>query len=580
MKTPFLSVAFSRAYFFFSVLKPIKHALPFFLFILLFSRLQAQSDHIPSYVGVPGKNDVSHKIIYTLDNNYLMAGQVNGDAALYKFDCNGQLVDSLRKSLPGGNGIEAFMDVVELPDGNFIAAGLADAAVGKVVAVIRVDADLNEMVFDTFRIFGKGASASNLLLTPAGNLYLSGIVGGFSFDFHNIFCMRIDPGNLQPVDSITEFSYQIGVDWLASVSLANDGDLIFSGVSTINNLFSCENLLENYAYVRKVKPNGALVWQHVRAATFKNDYGRAAYTSAIQDSTTGNILAVGSRYTGNETHPLDVVYMLLSSAGTVLDSHIVEMPGSQYIFQTIQYSDPNLAFISVGDSSSAFRCPLDGVKDAAMLFIRVTLENDQINTVQVTTAQGTHASLRSIASAPATRFSWTGVVYEPPGTANNENILVAIQKIGVTVQQSGNMLSVVSTNPPGSYNYQWYLNGQAIPGATGSSVLITGNGDYTVSVTDPDGCGGSDIFTGTGTIEIRDFRFYPNPFSDALTIEGMPQEPLSVALLDLTGRTLRLLEPHWTGNAMTFHEPALPPGMYLLKMASSKGVQVWKLVKE
>ena len=103
-----------------------------------------------SFFGAPGKNDVAHKIITTSDGSYLVAGQVDNDASLYKFDCQGQLVDSLRFDLGAPLSYEHFFDVLELPNGQFLAVGAADVlfaepAVDMVVAV-RVNAEQNPMV--------------------------------------------------------------------------------------------------------------------------------------------------------------------------------------------------------------------------------------------------------------------------------------------------------------------------------------------------------------------------------------------------------------------------------------------------
>ena len=52
--------------------------------------------------------------------------------------------------------------------------------------------------------------------------------------------------------------------------------------------------------------------------------------------------------------------------------------------------------------------------------------------------------------------------------------------------------SVTLTASPGDAKaYQWYLNGQPIDGATSSTYVATQEGDYTVSVTDANGCTGT-----------------------------------------------------------------------------------------
>lgn len=78
-----------------------------------------------------------------------------------------------------------------------------------------------------------------------------------------------------------------------------------------------------------------------------------------------------------------------------------------------------------------------------------------------------------------------------------------------TITQSGTTL----TADPAS-SYQWYLNGQAISGATSQSYTVIQNGDYTV-VLDNNTCASSIVnFNSTGISQINQnhfFSIYPNP---------------------------------------------------------------------
>ena len=96
-------------------------------------------------------------------------------------------------------------------------------------------------------------------------------------------------------------------------------------------------------------------------------------------------------------------------------------------------------------------------------------------------------------------------------------------------------------------SYQWYLDGEPIPGADGMSWEPTQNGIYTVEVTDENGCSGmSDEFP-VFTVGIDDslvgvLKLYPNPTSGLVTLE-LPEVSgnVQVQLVDVTGRTVK---PH------------------------------------
>jgi hypothetical protein len=72
---------------------------------------------------------------------------------------------------------------------------------------------------------------------------------------------------------------------------------------------------------------------------------------------------------------------------------------------------------------------------------------------------------------------------------------------------------------------QWYLNGNIIPGATGQNYTTTQNGNYTVVVTDVNGCSSTSaiyvfLSTGDGTLlwNAISASVFPNPFNETGTL--------------------------------------------------------------
>ncbi|HYG51093.1 MAG TPA: T9SS type A sorting domain-containing protein, partial [Flavobacteriales bacterium] len=78
--------------------------------------------------------------------------------------------------------------------------------------------------------------------------------------------------------------------------------------------------------------------------------------------------------------------------------------------------------------------------------------------------------------------------------------------------------------PSTGYNYQWYLNGSPVSGATLPSYTPTTDGDYTVEITDTaTGCSSTSAvttFVGIAGVENDNglINIYPNPTSGLLTI--------------------------------------------------------------
>ncbi|MBL0315741.1 MAG: T9SS type A sorting domain-containing protein [Flavobacteriales bacterium] len=89
----------------------------------------------------------------------------------------------------------------------------------------------------------------------------------------------------------------------------------------------------------------------------------------------------------------------------------------------------------------------------------------------------------------------------------------------IIIQQDGNSLSVPNN---AAYSYQWYLDGIAIEGAIGSSIMITQTGDYAVEMISQSGCTGTVLthatFTGIETMNNRPISVFPNPASEQITI--------------------------------------------------------------
>jgi hypothetical protein len=101
---------------------------------------------------------------------------------------------------------------------------------------------------------------------------------------------------------------------------------------------------------------------------------------------------------------------------------------------------------------------------------------------------------------------------------------------------------VLTTSGDGTF--QWLLDGNVIDGATDTTYLPTGNGNYNVTITDANGCSStSDAFayisTRIATATGEGFALYPNP-TGGLVYLKMPAltNGARLSVMDATGRTL------------------------------------------
>jgi hypothetical protein len=133
-------------------------------------------------------------------------------------------------------------------------------------------------------------------------------------------------------------------------------------------------------------------------------------------------------------------------------------------------------------------------------------------------------------------------------------------------------------------NNQWYLNGTAIAGATGSTLAITGEGIYTVRVgtgtclSDP-----SDqtalVITGDIASSSRTIVAYPNPAESFIEVSGLQGDNPDAVMVDMIGRTSRLTLRR-SGEAHRGELGDLSAGVYLLRVKDGESMYQVRILKK
>lgn len=120
--------------------------------------------------------------------------------------------------------------------------------------------------------------------------------------------------------------------------------------------------------------------------------------------------------------------------------------------------------------------------------------------------------------------------------------------------------------------YQWFLNGEAIPGADGRELLPSGPGEHTVEVLSPYGCrtlspAYTVITTGMDAQELPGLVVLPNPVTDqARIILSAPLPiPATLAVIDAAGRTVRTLPANGT-RELLLDRDGLADGLYVVRI--------------
>ena len=134
-----------------------------------------------------------------------------------------------------------------------------------------------------------------------------------------------------------------------------------------------------------------------------------------------------------------------------------------------------------------------------------------------------------------------------------------------TVTRTNNTLTTQTES-----NYHWFLNGQSISGATNQSLTVTQNGNYTVYVTDANGCSDtSAVFSviGLGIDDIAasyGVKLYPNPSAGTFTLEFTDDQAREVEIIDVIGN---VVAPYAKVERVAqFNLPELTTGIYLVNI--------------
>ena len=176
---------------------------------------------------------------------------------------------------------------------------------------------------------------------------------------------------------------------------------------------------------------------------------------------------------------------------------------------------------------------------------------------------------------------WVAGINAQGCTALSDTITICPE---VTISQNGNVLFVSS----GYASYAWTYQGAAI-GGNDAFVFTNGDGLYTVTVTDINGCVvvndyllstlGVSAPSGTSV----NLGLYPNPTAGAFTVvaDGLGDGPVLLEVVDISGRVVhQRRESPGSGRLQVVLDLSLPPGSYVLQLQDGTGQRMARVVVE
>jgi surface protein len=136
-------------------------------------------------------------------------------------------------------------------------------------------------------------------------------------------------------------------------------------------------------------------------------------------------------------------------------------------------------------------------------------------------------------------------------------------------------------------NYEWFLNGNLIPNANQARYLPTERGNYTVRVTDVDGCRStsaveivSSVTSTEESIYEGEIKVYPNPSDAIFYLEVGKEKALKIQLFNTLGQFFNQKIRHLQGNRYEINLGNQAWGMYFIEVTYQDGKVIKKLVKE
>ncbi len=174
--------------------------------------------------------------------------------------------------------------------------------------------------------------------------------------------------------------------------------------------------------------------------------------------------------------------------------------------------------------------------------------------------------------------TYTDVFTSINGCDSTRTLVLTVHDLPApTIAQNGPVLTTEAFT-----NYQWLLDGSTLPGATAQSHTAMANGDYTVLVTDANGCMAESevlqmlqVSISNDVTAMRELTVFPNPSNGQFTIALQTDRMTRLTILDMQGK---LMHDATVNSSLAQVNLALPEGIYLLQMMAEDGKTYNKLL--
>lgn len=173
------------------------------------------------------------------------------------------------------------------------------------------------------------------------------------------------------------------------------------------------------------------------------------------------------------------------------------------------------------------------------------------------------------------------IIAENGCASSSESVVVSMYAVTEPVIEPDGT-DGLAVNNVNATEYQWYLNGELIPGANGSSIEIISNGIYTVEIIDNNGCASeSDPYevaaVSVAELNASEISVYPVPARDIVTIEVESDVRITrIVVFSADGRKLDLpVNNYSSSDQIQLDISSWASGTYFIQLSDSE--QNWNV---
>lgn len=565
----------------------------------------AKADTSGAIVWLTGVNDMNgtvdfYRVLETSTGHFLATGLLTTTAnqdviLLCKFSASGTLLWS---KTVGSAQNDEIMGLTETPDGHYLLAGLTNDVNGNGGSdFAAVKTDTSGTVIWKKNYGGTGSDRLNDVVVIGAHYYFLGFsssVGQGSADF---VLMKTDTAGT--VDWVKAYGSPVADRVFNLLFDESDSTLMLAGYTDYSSGTNNRNTL-----LLKVDMNGDMVWDksygsnqrdgHWPTGVLKtNDKGFYIFGNANSFSTNNvdDLYFIKTDDLGNTSCLLkdpqfvqtNVTGWTATNFGTAGTASLLSFPipltgavwsptGTTHCCELYAFAGPDTT-----------GCPMDSIE----------LGTPALPGYEYTwTHNGTPVSTDALLKID---FADSGM-YVLQVAAPGSNCSPTADTVMISAHPAPAKPTITTTmTPPFILNasaadfYQWFLNGDTIPGATQQDYTATQSGSYQVMVTNQFGCSQmSDPIS--LTIGLKEDWFatqrisvFPNPTSGSMTLRfELPAKEITLRIYTLSGKLVHNenLPAAQSGEVHTLDISNLPSGVYLLQVVHAEGTGTTKVLRE